>query len=348
MADSAPRKSPRQTLKSGTRKAVTISPADLVRTERLEGKGPVVFTPGVAGVNIVEWARSKSDVVEMHLYQAGALLFRGFRHKGISDFEEFIAALSIKVLDYHYRSTPRHLVKGKIYTSTEYPANQRIPLHNENSYTNEWPGRIWFYCAEPAAIGGETPIGDSRRVYDRVPIAIRERFRSNGVLYVRNYHEGLDLDWQTVFQTSSRAEVEKICHKAGISCDWRSGNGLRTSQKCQAVACHPRSREMVWFNQAHLFHVSNLEQSVQAALLTEFKREDLPRNAYYGDGSEIEEEALQEIRKAYEQEKVCFKWEEGDILMLDNMLVAHGREPYSGNRRVLVGMADPVSQGIEE
>ena len=74
-----------------------------------------------------------------------------------------------------------------------------------------------------------------------------------------------------------------------------------------------------------------------------FREEDLPRNAFYGDGSKIEASVLEEINEIYQQETVTFPWQEGDILMLDNMLVAHGRKPFIGPRKVLVGMAEPFS-----
>jgi alpha-ketoglutarate-dependent taurine dioxygenase len=97
---------------------------------------------------------------------------------------------------------------------------------------------------------------------------------------------------------------------------------------------------MVWFNQAHLFHVSALEPTVRQYLLAEFKEQDLPRNAFYGDGTSIEEPLLDEIRQAYNDEMVTFAWQQADILLLDNMLAAHARESFAGPRRILVGMSE--------
>ena len=50
-------------------------------------------------------------------------------------------------------------------------------------------------------------------------------------------------------------------------------------------------------------------------------------------------DVLSHIREAYEQEKIIFKWQKGDIMLLDNVLMAHGREPYKGERKVAVAMA---------
>jgi alpha-ketoglutarate-dependent taurine dioxygenase len=161
-------------------------------------------------------------------------------------------------------------------------------------------------------------------------------------MLVRNYVDGLSLTWQSVFQTEDKIAVEDYCRDAGIETEW-CGDRLRTRQVRQAVSQHPMTGEMVWFNHAAFFHVSTLEPSTREVLLAGLKEEDLPNNTYYGDGSPIEPAVLEEIRGAYRKEAVSFVWQEGDILMLDNMLVAHGRNPYVGPRKILVAMAEPFS-----
>ena len=202
--------------------------------------------------------------------------------------------------------------------------------------------KICFFCQQAAAVGGQTPIADSRRVYARIDSEVRERFATKQVMYIRNYGSGIDLPWQTVFQTSERAEVEAYCRAARIEWEWGEGDRLRTSQVRQAVARHPRTGEMVWFNQAHLFHVSSLEPEIRDSLLNSSGGAP-PRNAFYGDGSLIDEADLEEIRAAYEKETIVFQWQKRDILLLDNMLMAHGRRPYRGARKIVVGMGRPFS-----
>ncbi|HEX2224790.1 MAG TPA: TauD/TfdA family dioxygenase [Thermoanaerobaculia bacterium] len=329
------------------RKAVDVSADSLVRFESLEGAGdlPRVVQAALPGVDLTTWVRENRERIDETLRRHGGILFRGFDVRTEQDLEALVAALSGELLEYTYRSTPRTNVSGRIYTSTEYPADQTIPMHNEMSYTASWPLKIWFFCMKAAPEGGETPIADSRRVYRKIGPAVRQRFADLGVLYVRNYGGGVDLSWQEVFQTSDRAEAEEMCRKAGIELEWLGGDRLRTRQVCQGVATHPRTGEPVWFNQAHLFHVSNLPAEAQAALLASFAPEDLPRNTYYGDGSPIEPETLAEIRRAYDEESVVFPWRDGDVVLLDNMLVAHGRKPFKGPRKVVVGMAEPFVAG---
>ena len=327
------------------RKAIHLSQEVLIKAECLSADRclPLVVQPTIEGLKLTGWAKSNRDFIETKLRNHGAILFRNFNVKTISEFEQFIIAISGELLNYSYRSTPRSQVSGKIYTSTEYPAYQSIPLHNEMSYSRDWPLKIWFFSIKPAEHGGETPIADSRRVFARIDPRIRERFIQKNLMYVRNYRDELDLSWQNVFQTTSRAAVEEYCRKVGIEFEWMHGDRLRTRQLCQAVAAHPKTGEMVWFNQAHLFHISSLTSEIRETLISDFSEEDLPRNTYYGDGSAIETSVLDEIREVYQQEAVSFPWQEGDVLMLDNMLTAHGREPYVGSRTVVVGMAEPFS-----
>jgi alpha-ketoglutarate-dependent taurine dioxygenase len=329
-------------LRSGRRKAVNVASGELATFERLlpEATLPLVVRPAMAGVSLSGWAARNRELIEAKLSQAGALLFRDFEVRTVGQFEQFIRSLSEDLLEYSFRSTPRSHVSGRIYTSTEYPADQSIPLHNEMSYTANWPMKLWFFCAHKAERGGETPIADSRKIFQRLAPAEREKFARVGVMYVRNYGAKLDLSWQNVFQTSDRAEVEAFCRRASIEFEWKGEDGLRTRQVCQATAMHPRTREQVWFNQAHLFHVSSLEPSVRETLLSLAGEEELPRNAYYGDGTPIEAALLDRIREIYREEAVVFHWQEGDVLMLDNMLAAHGRKPFSGLRKVFVGMAE--------
>lgn len=300
---------------------------------------PVVISP-VDQRTVADYRDVIGHLIGAHLSTVGGLLFRGFPIESVVDFETFVRMISPDLASYEFGSTPRSQVANQVYTSTEYPPHQHIPLHNEQAYTTEWPMKIWFYCAQASSEGGYTPIADSREVYRRIPARIRERFLEKGVMYVRNYGNGLDVPWTKVFNTMDRAVVERFCRASGIACEWKPNGELRTRQVCQAVAVHPRTSETVWFNQAHLFHVSNLEPTVREALLSFIDEEDLPRQAFYGDGTPIETAVLEEIRAVYQCHAVQFPWRNGDIMMLDNMLVAHGRTPFKGSRKILVAMAE--------
>ncbi|GAB3466529.1 TauD/TfdA family dioxygenase [Azotobacter salinestris] len=314
----------------------------LTRFERSAPEGselPVLITPAEAGEPLLDAFPRLRAQIESHLATVGGVLLRGFAVPSLDAFREFAAAFGHPLLSYEFGSTPRTAVGGGVYTSTEYPAHQSIPLHNEQAYTREWPMKLWLHCVTAAAEGGETPIADSRAVYRRMPAAIRERF-APGVLYVRNYGD-FDVPWQKVFNTESRAEVEAFCRRAGIRWEWKPDGELRTTQLCQAIEVHPLTGETVWFNQAHLFHVSNLQPEVRESLEELLGIENVPRNTYFADGSPIPDAIFDEVRAVLDAETVSFRWQEGDVMMLDNMLAAHARAPFKGARKVVVAMSEP-------
>lgn len=285
------------------------------------------------------------ETVDRHLEDCGGVIFRDFSLDGVEGFQTFARDFGHPLLKYEFGSTPRSKVASGVYTSTEYPPHQHIPLHNEQAYTRDWPMKIWFYCVQPAQEGGETPIADSRAIYRDMPQDIRDRFAEKGVMYVRNYGGGLDVDWQDVFGTESKEEVEAFCAGHTIDCEWKSDGELRTRQVCQGTARHPVTGESVWFNQAHLFHISNLGPEVRANLLEVVGDEiDLPRNAFYGDGTPIPDETLATVRAILGKHTIVFPWQAGDVVMLDNMLTAHARTPFKGPRKVIVAMAEPHRQ----
>ncbi len=199
--------------------------------------------------------------------------------------ERFIQLSSTGLLEYHERSSPRSRVSGNIYTSTEYPADQEIFLHNENSYQFTWPLNLYFFCQTPASTGGETPLADTREIFRRIDPEVRARFEAKKILYVRNFSPGIGLPWQEVFQTSERNVVGEYCRRMEIRFEWKERDGLRISQVRPAMAFHPESGELVWFNHATFFHVSTLDPAIREPLLKQCGEEDLPNNTYYGDGT---------------------------------------------------------------
>lgn len=330
-------------LNSIKRKTIRVSQESLVKKEYLNSDKPLplVICPTIENLNLADWAKSNQPFIESELLKHGAILFRGFDVRSAPSLERFIQATNETVLEYTERSSPRTQVAGNIYTSTDHPPSESIFLHNEQSYNCTFPQRIYFFCLLPAQQGGETPLADTRKVFERINPGVREDFIKRNYAYVRNFGDGCGLSWQTAFQTEERSVVEQYCHNNDISFEWKGKNRLRTSQVRRTVARHPQSGVLVWFNHLTFFHISTLGSSIRAELLSQFGEENLPNNTYYGDGSKIDSFLMDELREAYIREKTTFQWQENDVLLVDNMLVAHGRNPYVGPRTVLVGMSKP-------
>ena len=332
-----------KTFKDFRPKAVRLPQKQLIESNYLySGKTlPLVLKPTVTDVDLADWVINKREFIETNLLADGAILFRGFKISTASEFEKVASSICPELFG-NYGDLPREGISDKVYGSTPYPSNQTILFHNESSHLNQWPLKIWFFCVQPAQDGGETPIVDCREVYRLLNPKLRERFEQKQLMYVRNYIEGLDVSWQDFFHTTDKTVVENYCRQSGIDCQWLPDNQLRTRKVRPAVSQHPRTGESVFFNQVQLHHVSCLEPAVRASLLSTLGEDNLPRNVYYGDGSPIEDSVMAEIGETYEQAKISFSWEKGDMLMLDNMLVAHGRNPYVGPRKILVAMGEMI------
>ncbi|AFY82811.1 non-ribosomal peptide synthetase [Oscillatoria acuminata] len=346
----AMQKQARKSLKLKTFKAVQaqtvdLSPERLINTEYLTpGETfPLVITPRVSELDAVEWATHNREFIQTQLQQHGGILFRNFGLQTPGNFEQFAQGICPQLFG-EYGDLPREGISGKVYGSTPYPADKAILFHNESSHLHCWPLKIWFFCAQPAQEGGETPIVDCRKVYQYLNPQIREKLAQKQLMYVRTFTEGLDVSWQEFFHTDERAVVENYCNQAGIRCQWLPDNGLRTEKIQPAIAKHPQTGEWVFFNQILLHHIGCLDVSVRESLLSLFGENKLPRNVYYGDGSAIEEETIAEIATLYENLAVTFSWQQGDVVMLDNMLAAHSRNPFVGPRKIVVAMGEMVQR----
>jgi hypothetical protein len=217
------------------------------------------------------------------------------------------------------------------------------------SAQSDWPRTVLFYCDIPAPVGkpgrsGETPIADTRRICDRLASTTRSRFAESGLRYVRNIER---TSFEFVFGTADHATIAAYCAAHSYELTFDANGNARTEHRARAIHDHPVSGEKVWFNQAQSYHLRSLPRALVNRQLGLRNHDPLPLEVYYGDGTEIDRGVMTEIRRAYESEKRTFLWQRGDILLLDNMLVAHGRRPYEGERRVLVAHGNAYSRFMQ-
>lgn len=321
-----------------------VATGQLVKTGFLPGHEdsmPLIVRPAVENVDLAEWITANHDELNGYLDRYGAIVFKGFGLQNAGDFERAAAAVSPELFA-EYGDLPQESTTERIYHSTPYPEDKMILFHNESSHLPQWPIRQFFFCVVPAQDRGETPLLDCRRSYEALDPELRREFAEKGLMYVRNFAEGIDVPWQDFFHTEDKEEVERMCSEAGMGSEWTANGGLRVTQVSPAVAVHPRTGEKLFFNQIQLHHVSCLDDETRTALRQLFAEEDMPRNVYFGDGTPIPDEVVDRIGELYEELCVEPPWEAGDMIVLDNMLVAHARRPFSGQRKILVAMAEMV------
>ena len=327
-------------LKKTRRKTVNLPKKELVEVGYLQPSGIIpVIQPEVKSVDLTDWVKSNREFIERKILHHGFLLFRGFNLNSPAAFEEFSLEICPDLFKDNGEHTPL-TANGNVQIPIFYPPDKKLLWHNENSFNSNWPMKIMFHCEQTAQQGGETVLVDSRKVFQLIDSRIKSQFIEKQVMYVRNFSRELGLDWQTVFRTTNKAVAEAKCRKTGVDFEWKDGDNLKTISRRPAVAKHPKTGEMVWFNQAQHWHVSCLDKITRESLFSIFSEADLPRSCYYANGSPIEDVTMQEICRVYQNLEMNLSWQKGDVLVLDNMLIAHGRQPYVGERKILATMGE--------
>ncbi len=331
------------------RRAIDASAMALVTESFLpgiEGETPLVLGPAMDGVDIAGWAAEHRSDIEQKLYRHGAILFRGFGLHTPADFERVASAICPDLFG-DYGDLPREGESRRIYKSTPYPNDLPILFHNESSHLPRWPLKQFFFSVVVADQGGETPILDCRRVVELLDPALLARFEEKGLMYVRNFVPGVDVSWQDFFRTEDRTVVERICAESGMTSEWTEAGNLRVKNVAQAVTHHPVTGVKVFFNQVQLHHIHCVPESVRSALTSILAEEDLPRHVYFGDGTSITSEEMDHLGQVFDSAAIRFPWQAGDLLMLDNMLVSHARDPFVGERKIVVAMAEMFGAGAD-
>lgn len=290
----------------------------------------------LGNVNVFEWAKKYRDSLNNLLLEKGALLLRGFKIEGAENFNKLFSIISGEAIEYKNRTSPRDRVYSNVYTSTSHPNDQTIHMHTENSYSNEYNRIIAFYSLVPAPEGGETPIADERKLMANLKEETLKKFKEKGVLYTRNSMPGIGLNWETIYQTTDKNEVNKTLENLGYDYTWVDDDHLRVTWKLKAIHKHPITGKDMWFN--HMFF--GINSHYDPAVIEFLGEENLPFVTYYGDGTKIEPEVIKEFVNYYKENSIVFKWKQDDFLLLDNMMFSHGRRPFEGERTTLTAMGE--------
>jgi alpha-ketoglutarate-dependent taurine dioxygenase len=327
-----------------------MSPADLaVATIRLDlsreaGKPPVIQAPHAERLeSAVEWLTSHRTAIRQELLRSGSLMIRGLPVTDSAGFARARDVLMPERAGYKEKATPRTDFGDGVFSSTDLPAVQPIRLHNENSYTLEFPGTLLFGCITAPAEGGATTVGDMREALRLMPPALRDRFTATGWLLVRNFSELAGLPWFKSFATDDPAVAEAYCRENTIGYEWRDNEAMRTRQRRSAIITHPVTGEKSWFNHFAFWNRMTLDADVLDVLLETYGDEGLPFDTHLGDGTALTRSEVEAINQVYDHVTLRETWQQGDLLMVDNILSAHGREAFRGDRKILVAMGEPTA-----
>jgi alpha-ketoglutarate-dependent taurine dioxygenase len=291
----------------------------------------------------VGWLGRHRDALRATLLAHGAVVLTGL---GLRDDVDAGAALRTLapggLLPEREAFAPRQAYPGGVHSATKWPAHQQMCLHHELSYGTWLPGTMVFACVVAPSSGGATVVADAAAVLDALPPDLVARFEREGWRLDRSYNDDIGAPWSEAFGTDDPDAVERYCRDNAIEFAWQPGGGLRTRQRRPAVVRHPVTGVRCWFNQVAFLNEHTLDPEVREFLVEMYGEDALPFTTRFGDGSPVGEDVVALINGVYEQHTLREPWRAGDLLLVDNVRSAHGREAYEGTRSVLVGMADPL------
>lgn len=333
-------------------------------------KLPIVYEPASSAARepgyLPGWLASNRAEAERDLKIYGAVLLRGFGVSSPQDFEDAVLAFDKNLGTEYLGTSPRNAVTKYVHTASELPPAYPIMQHAEMSFLDHPPRRLFFFAKEAAAANGETPLTDLRAVYRDIDPDLFHKFRERGVLYVRRY-DGPGASrfslwktkrWDEMFSTRDKHEVQKAAVAQRFDLTWLRHNSLKITNRQEAFRRHPVAGTLAWHNHSQTFHVDaaaieyghilrrqktlrSLAVYIALQVLTFVKKlarsageQDV--NALFGDGTPIKRGEIRNVLNAFWKNLSAFSWQTGDILLIDNFSVSHGRLPYKGPREILV------------
>jgi alpha-ketoglutarate-dependent taurine dioxygenase len=319
---------------------MTLSAAVSTLHAELEpGKPPLLRVE--SSVDAARWAAEHREALRAFVVEHGSLLVRGLGLRDAAQAEAVFRQLGDLTHETEGFASRGRYADG-VYTASKWPPNQQMCMHHELSYALRVPSLMLFACVVPPAAGGATPVADAATVLEALPPELVERFERLGWLLIRNYNDDIGASFADAFGTDDRNAIERYCRAHEIRFEWQDGGALRTWQRRRAIVPHPLTGRRCWFNQIAFLSEWTLAAELREYLVDVYGADGLPFNTSFGNGDPIGPDVVQAINEVYEAHTVREPWQAGDVLVVDNIRTAHGREPFEGPREMVVAMADAV------
>ncbi len=323
-----------------------------ISIEHQQQHGTTTFPLAFAGQGreaadeVLAWlAANRQQVLELASLH-GAILFRDGGFEEASDFDGFVSALQLD--NFSYRDSLSNAVRvnftERVFSANEAPSDVKIYLHHELAQTPRFPTYIAFFCEVSPAEGGATPLCRSDVLYDRL-LAEQPEFiaslRNYGLKYsnvmpgVDDPESGMGRSWQSTLGVETRSEAEQRLQQMGYSWEWSSQQELRATTPVLPAIREVAPGKFTLFNQL-----------IAAYSGWSDPRND-PSNAIrLGNEQPLSSEGVSQMIALADELTFDMPWQTGDVALLDNTLVMHGRRPFRGRRKVLASLGNPQSHAF--
>ncbi len=288
--------------------------------------------------DLASWIGSNRDAVDATLKTAGAVLFRGFDVPGHDDFDAVVGSYGDENFPYaeSLSNAVRVNLTPRVFTANEAPPETAIFLHHEMAQTPIYPSKLFFYCAIAPDGGGATPVCRSDWLLERLEAEVPDvvaKFETLGVRYTNvmpaenDAGSGQGRSWKSTLSVETREAAEARLKELGYDWAWLEDGSLRaTSPRLDAIRTLPDGRR-VFFNQL-----------IAAWRGWKDRRNNPSKSVMFGDGSPIEDAHMDAAVRISDEISADVAWQQGDVVLVDNFLVMHGRRPFQGKRRVLASL----------
>lgn len=287
---------------------------------------------------VLDWVKIHRQTLKTQLSQHGAIVLRGFGIADSAQFDRLIRAFDWPNFTYaeSLSNAVRRNRTERVFTANEAPSTVSIYLHHEMAQTPLYPSRLLFFCQQAAESGGATPICRSDLLLSRLRHSCPDFVDACEALGVRysqtmpaqeDLNSGQGRSWRSTLSVTDRQQAEQRLQKLGYRWDWQCDDGLRvTTPVLPAVRTLP-SGATVFFNQL-----------IAAYRGWQDARNQADKSICLGDGSAIDGNAMGTAIALADELTFDIDWQTGDVALLDNFLVMHGRRTFSGERRVLASL----------
>nr|WP_256386546.1 TauD/TfdA family dioxygenase [Hydrocoleum sp. CS-953] len=264
----------------------------------------------------------KEEIIKL-FKNYGFLLFRGFE-SNVDTFAEFSNSLSTDFMDYTGGVFNRRKINNDSTILTVTDFNDEIKLHGEMYYTNNPPQMLWFFCANPPLKDGETTVCDGEQFFHELSSSMKDLLSRKKLKFCAHQKNE---DWQRVFKTNDLNVVKEICNNQGKEVQINEDGSINLVFISSAIHNSTMAENPVFIN----------------SLLAGKHLNPKGKNIRFDDDSEITDEIMSELNEIAEKITIEISWQKGDILMIDNTRIMHGRRAFNDEKRdIYIRLCSPA------
>ena len=293
-----------------------------------------------AAANAESLALSCGPTIEAHVQETGVLLLRRTPLRDRATFQTFLDGLGYSVHGYEGGIAVRTREPGSVLVASTEDCRVTMAPHNEMAYLPNAPGKVFFLCVQAAESGGEVPINDIRETVSAIDERVLSRFEREGIRYHRylpRHSTATQIGWEETFGLHARDMVDDLLRRVkGYEVTWLADEGLSYAYVFDAFKVDPRTGGNLWFNQVTELHCSYWR--AHPLFPSDLPDERYPATTAWGSGEPIDVDLISRLRAALWRNAKAVAMRPGDVLVLDNTYIQHGRFAFTGPRAHFVSL----------